>query len=63
MEMRCGHKLHGVISGDYLEVKCSSSFCGAKPGVVVIHRFNSKSGDLVDTKQYRDTPIVKQERH
>lgn len=59
MEMRCRHKLHGVVHEDTIEVKCSSSFCGSKPGVVVIHLFNSSTGELVDTKMYKDTPIIK----
>lgn len=61
MEMRCRHKLHGVVHEGIIEVKCSSSFCGAKSGVVVIHRFNSKTGELVETKKYKDTPIIRKQ--
>lgn len=59
MQMRCPHKLHGIVDGDVIEVKCGSSLCGSKPGVVVIHKFNSKTGELVDTQRYKDTPLIK----
>ena len=59
-EMRCDHKLHGVVVEDgIVEVKCGSSLGGSKPGVVVIHRFNSQSGELVETRKYKDTPNIK----
>lgn len=62
MEMRCGHKLHGIIVDDAVEVKCGSALCGSKPGVVVIHRFSRATGELLSTMQYKDTPIIKKER-
>jgi hypothetical protein len=37
-----------------IEVKCSSRFCGAGEGVVVIHKFNSSNGELLETKKYKD---------
>lgn len=54
MDLRCGAKKHGEIDGDAVEIKCSSRFCGAGPGVVVIHRFDSTSGELVETLQFKD---------
>lgn len=55
MDLRCPHKKFGELSGDgLLEVKCSSSFCGAAPGVVVIHRFDPLTGELTETKRFRD---------
>jgi hypothetical protein len=62
MEMRCDHKLHGVVEDGVIEVKCGSSLCGKRPGVVVIHRFNALTGELVGTKLYKDTPIIKKEK-
>lgn len=59
MEMRCEHKLHGIVNGDVIEVKCRSALCGHKPGVVVIHKFNSVDGKLLETRRYKDTPITK----
>lgn len=61
MEMRCEHKLHGVVIADGLvEVKCKSALCGAEPGVVVLHRFDAMTGELVETKKFKDTPTIKQ---
>jgi hypothetical protein len=56
-ELRCGSKLHGIgIDASTIEVKCSSSFCGAAPGVTVLHRFNINTGELLDTDVFRDIP-------
>lgn len=55
MELRCpGNKLHGMIAGDIIEVKCDSKFCGAKSGVVVLHKFNNSTGELVGTNRFKD---------
>lgn len=54
-ELRCGHNLHGVlIDENTLEVKCRSKACGAKRGVVVLHRFDLTTGHLISTNIYRD---------
>lgn len=58
MELRCEHKLHGVARDGVIEVKCKSALCGHKPGVVVIHRFNPVTGELLETKRYKDTPVI-----
>jgi hypothetical protein len=58
MELRCEHKLHGVIHDGLIEVKCKSALCGSRSGVVIIHRFDPITGVLVDTKQYKDTPVI-----
>lgn len=61
MELRCKHKLHGILIQDgILEIKCSSALCGKKPGVVVLHRFDVKTGQLVETRKFKDTPRVNQ---
>lgn len=54
-ELRCDNKKHGiVVDTHYVEVKCGSSFCGAGRGIVVIHRFDIRTGQLTDTKKYRE---------
>lgn len=54
-ELRCPNKLHGLIlDEDVLEVKCDSRFCGARKGVVVLHRFNVSTGKLIQTLRYAD---------
>jgi hypothetical protein len=55
IDLRCPSKKHGsVIGKDVVEVKCNSRFCGARRGVIVLHRFNTVSGDLLDTKRYKE---------
>lgn len=63
MDLRCEHKKFGELTEDgRLEVKCSSRFCGAVSGTVVIHRFDPLTGDLLDTKRFRDpAPIANEE--
>ena len=60
MEMRCEHKLHGIVVDGLVEVKCRSQLCGHRPGVVVIHKFDGMTGALVETKRFKDTPIIKE---
>lgn len=54
MELRCRSKLHGVLDDEIIEVKCGSKWCGAGPGRVVLHRFNRSTGELVETKLFKD---------
>lgn len=53
-ELRCDWKMHGKIDGNVMEVKCQSSRCGAKSGVVVLHYFDLENGKLIDTKVFQD---------
>ena len=56
-ELRCDSKKHGVMiteGSGLLEIKCDSRFCGAKPGIVVLHRFDLATGDVVETQRYRE---------
>lgn len=53
-ELRCEHKKHGEIVNGDLEVKCSSHFCGAGSGVIVIHQYDLESGTLKQTRRFRD---------
>lgn len=62
MDLRCEAKKHGELDDGYVEIKCSSRFCGAEPGVVVIHRFDATSGELQETLRFKD-PIQKGNRH
>jgi hypothetical protein len=57
MELRCPNEiLHGVVNDDFIEVKCRSNRCGHRTGVVVMHRFNVITGELVSTQLFRETP-------
>jgi hypothetical protein len=62
MELRCEAKLHGIVEDGQgtLEVKCDSRFCGHRPGVVVLHRFNLATGE-VTTHRFANPPIPKEQ--
>ena len=54
MDLRCEAKKHGEVDDLVVEIKCSSRFCGAGPGVVVIHRFDARTGELTETRRFKD---------
>lgn len=62
VELRCDKRLHGVLtdSGE-VEVSCRSALCGHVDGVVVIHKFDSVTGELIGTRRYKDAPTMKGE--
>lgn len=55
-ELRCGGTMHGRMDGQLLEVKCHRRTCGSKPGVVVLHTFDTTTGELVKTERYANPP-------
>jgi hypothetical protein len=59
-ELRCGGGvLFGILEDGVLEVKCRERHhCGVRAGVVIIHRFDAVTGNLLDTKEYRDPEIT-----
>jgi hypothetical protein len=50
----------GELIGEEIEVKCRSARCGAKPGVVVLHRFNTATGEVAATNRYRTIAVRKE---
>lgn len=58
MDLRCDNKFHGRISHGVFEVMCRSAFCGKQPGVVVMHYFDLKTGEMT-TKKYKE-PTTKE---
>jgi hypothetical protein len=55
MELRCSNKLHGILRDDgTIEVKCDSKFCGHGSGVVVLHRFDITTGELMETLNFKN---------
>jgi hypothetical protein len=55
-ELRCAAKKHAnVLDDQIIEIKCNSRFCGAQRGVIVLHSFNVKTRELVDTKKFKTT--------
>lgn len=62
MDLRCDNKKFGELTDDgYIEVKCPSKFCGAASGIVVLHRFDPLTGELITTKRFRDPVPVETE--
>jgi hypothetical protein len=56
MDLRCEFKKHAELVEGALEVKCRSALCGARGGVVVIHRFDALSGELLGTQRFAEPP-------
>jgi hypothetical protein len=55
MDVRCEHKKHGeVVDEGFIEIKCDSRFCGAGPGIVVLHQFDTSTGALVKTMKFKN---------
>lgn len=57
MDLRCPSKKHGVViepGPAVVEIACDSRFCGSVPGVTILHRFNAATGELVETKQFKN---------
>ena len=55
MDLRCDAKLHAiVVDEDVVEVKCDSRFCGASKETAVLHRFNVKTGEMVQTLRFKN---------
>lgn len=63
MDLRCGSKKHAEIDDGVVRVKCSSRFCGARPGVVVIHHFDALTGEPIKTRVYRDADHREEQHH
>lgn len=54
MELRCEHgKLHGIVEGGIIEVKCRCQEANEKH-MVILHRFNVRTGKLIETKKYKE---------
>lgn len=55
-QLRCPSRIVGrlVEGGDVLEVKCQSAHCGAGRGRIVFHYFDLATGELTDTKSFKD---------
>lgn len=60
MDLRCRAKKHAELEQQVIEIKCNSDRCGAKPGVVVIHRWDASTGVPLPTKWFKDPGRVKQ---
>lgn len=54
MELRCPSRMHGIVELKTIEVKCRSARCGARKGAVVLHSFDLSSGELIETKKFKE---------
>lgn len=63
MKLRCdsGHMFGEMLSPTELEVRCRNRRCGYEPGVLVLHRFDTRTGAVLGTKRYRDAALLKEE--
>lgn len=62
VDLRCASRLHGVlVRQGVLEVRCQSRFCGKRKGVVILHQFELDTGKLIDTKEYKDIELKREE--
>lgn len=55
MELRCEHKLHGIIRGLKFETRCDSRLCGKRPGVIVLHTIDLRTGEI-ETHLFQEPP-------
>lgn len=54
-DLRCQNWImFGSVKDGILEVKCKSRYCGAQDGAVVLHRFDTSSGELIGTSIYKN---------
>lgn len=55
MDLRCEFIKHAeLISPGVIEFKCRSKKCGHGPGIVVIHKFDTITGEMLSTKRFKD---------
>lgn len=52
--IRCPSRIVAKLTDGRLEVKCSAKHCGAGKGNVVFHYFDPLTGDLLETKTFRE---------
>lgn len=61
VELKCRHGIKfAELENSVLYVKCRSARCGAERGVVVLHRFDTITGELLGTDRFRDPVITKE---
>lgn len=54
MDLRCDHRLHGILKDGLLEIKCRDRYCGATEGFVVFHYFDPNTGQMKETRRFKD---------
>ena len=58
-ELRCPSRLHARLTDTGLiEIKCRYDRCGANSETSVLHYFDPVTGDLVQTRKFREPATV-----
>lgn len=65
MDVRCesSTKHFELVEPGVIEVKCHSKWCGARSGVVVLHRFDAFTGELIVTTKFAEPPRKESKAH
>lgn len=58
IDLRCPHRKFGVIvipsdNDGRVEIMCPSRWCGRSEGTAVLHTFSTRTGELVNTRRFR----------
>jgi hypothetical protein len=53
MDLRCPHRKFGEVIDELYKVTCPSRWCGKRDGVTVLHTFNIRTGELVETHLFK----------
>lgn len=57
VDLNCQNRQrHAVLypEAGVVEMKCNRSYCGARKGVVVLHRWNTNTGELTETLRFAE---------
>jgi hypothetical protein len=63
IQLRCKSKLQGIIKERadgtrVFEIRCKDKWCSERgAGIVVLHYFNVDTGELIETKKFRDPKV------
>lgn len=60
LELRCSGGLHGILDEGMIEVKCRHWAC-TRGNNVTFHTFDTVTGELVETRRYKD-PVKKEKK-
>jgi len=66
VDLACPHRArHAVLYPEehLVEIKCDRKFCGAGPGRVVLHRWNTQTGEPLETLRLSEPPRRKELRN
>lgn len=64
MDLRCENGIKfGEAHDGIVEFKCRSTRCGHAPGVIVIHQFDSGTGELLKTQRFQDITSREEGKH